>query len=59
MEEVTKALDPYMFDKISFKTLEDFFREELHFNAMASLRRPKEILAEIRNRIIPKRKLQL
>lgn len=48
-----------MFDKISFKSLEDFFKEELHFHSMASLRKPKKILAEIRNRIIPKRKLQL
>ena len=48
-----------MFDKISFKSLEEFFREELHFHSMASLRKPKKILSEIRNRIIPKRKLQL
>ena len=50
-------LDPYSTGVLQIKLVEKYFREEIDFFKQVSLRRPHEIIENIRSAAFPNRKV--
>lgn len=58
-ESIINELDPFKTKKIMLKSLTELFKDELHFFNLTNINKPREIIHEIRTKIIPHKKLQL
>jgi hypothetical protein len=59
VENIMNELDPYSTGVLQIKLVEKYFREEIDFFKQVSLRRPHEIIENIRSAAFPNRKVQL
>lgn len=57
VENIMNELDPYSTGVLQIKLVEKYFREEIDFFKQVSLRRPHEIIENIRSAAFPNRKV--